>query len=152
MHLKAERGFPEKSFMSDNVFIDTNLLLYAASHTGSPKEDFARKWLVDTIDQHDVWISTQVMMEFSANLIKKAKVSPTAVQARLEVFQAFGIIRLGPEEVAEGLSWMTRASLSFWDACIVAAANRANCSILFSEDMQANRTFGSTRIINPFQQ
>lgn len=40
--------------------------------------------------------------------------------------------------------------LSFWDALIVAAANRVNARYLLSEDMQDGQTFGETTIMNPF--
>ncbi len=41
--------------------------------------------------------------------------------------------------------------LSFWDAVIVRAAVEADCSELFSEDLQDGRKFGSVVVRNPFR-
>lgn len=41
--------------------------------------------------------------------------------------------------------------LSWYDSLIVAAAEEANCEILYSEDLQHGRHFGSLLIENPFQ-
>jgi predicted nucleic acid-binding protein len=40
--------------------------------------------------------------------------------------------------------------LSFYDALIVASAIEAGCDIVYSEDMQHGRKFGSLTIVNPF--
>ncbi|WP_158282783.1 hypothetical protein [Aminobacter sp. AP02] len=41
--------------------------------------------------------------------------------------------------------------MPFYDALVVAAALRANCAVLWLEDMQHGRTIeGRLRIVNPF--
>ena len=40
--------------------------------------------------------------------------------------------------------------LSFYDALIVAAAQEAGCEVLYSEDLQHGRSFGTLRVENPF--
>ncbi|MBI4518672.1 MAG: hypothetical protein HY699_22990 [Deltaproteobacteria bacterium] len=40
--------------------------------------------------------------------------------------------------------------LSFWDALIVGAARKADCSVLYTEDLQHGRRFNGLSIINPF--
>lgn len=43
-----------------------------------------------------------------------------------------------------------RYSLSFYDAAIVQAANDLNCTILYSEDLQAGARYGKVKVVNPF--
>lgn len=43
-----------------------------------------------------------------------------------------------------------RYRFAWWDAQIVAAARRANCALLLSEDMQHELDVDGTRIVNPF--
>jgi predicted nucleic acid-binding protein len=45
---------------------------------------------------------------------------------------------------------MDRASVSYWDALIVAAAETAGCGYLLSEDFQAGRKFDDLTVVNPF--
>ncbi len=46
---------------------------------------------------------------------------------------------------------MDTAQLSFWDALIVAAAERRGCQWLLSEDFQAGRKIGPVTVVNPFR-
>ncbi|AMM40220.1 twitching motility protein PilT [Candidatus Desulfofervidus auxilii] len=40
--------------------------------------------------------------------------------------------------------------ISFWDALIVAAAQRAVCKILFTEDLSHGMKIAGIEIVNPF--
>jgi predicted nucleic acid-binding protein len=44
-----------------------------------------------------------------------------------------------------------RYRISWYDSLIVAAAIEADCSILYSEDLQHGQRFESTRVKNPFR-
>jgi len=58
--------------MNDSVFLDTNILVYSYSFAELDKQGVARH----LIDQHDSFISTQVLQELANTLIKKFKASP----------------------------------------------------------------------------
>jgi predicted nucleic acid-binding protein len=45
---------------------------------------------------------------------------------------------------------MDQAQLAYWDALIVAAAERAGCQVLLTEDFQEGKSFGPVQIVNPF--
>jgi predicted nucleic acid-binding protein len=51
--------------------------------------------------------------------------------------------------VIEALTIETRFQISFWDALIVHAAERAGAAILYSEDFSDGQTYGSVRVVNP---
>jgi len=48
-------------------------------------------------------------------------------------------------------TFFTKYELSWWDAMILAAADRAQCSLVLSEDMSHAQSFGNMRVLNPFQ-
>jgi predicted nucleic acid-binding protein len=52
--------------------------------------------------------------------------------------------------VQEAWQWMDAAQLSYWDALILAAADRSNSRHLLSEDFQSVRLYWAVRVLNPF--
>jgi len=53
--------------------------------------------------------------------------------------------------VRRALEVKTRWKLSYWDSLIVSAAERGNCTILYSEDMSHGQQLGDVLIRNPFE-
>ena len=47
--------------------------------------------------------------------------------------------------------WLDHAGLNYWDALILAAAERAGTRWILSEDFQDGRKYGSIRVVNPFR-
>jgi predicted nucleic acid-binding protein len=46
---------------------------------------------------------------------------------------------------------MGKFNLNFWDALILATASREGCTILYSEDFQHGRAYGTVKVVNPFR-
>ena len=55
--------------MSDNVFLDTNILVYSYSSTEPEKQAIARKLIADS----NSFISTQVLQELTNTITRKFK-------------------------------------------------------------------------------
>jgi predicted nucleic acid-binding protein len=51
---------------------------------------------------------------------------------------------------AEALHLQHRYRLSWYDSLILAGAIEAQCSVLYSEDLQHGQRFGDLQIENPF--
>lgn len=122
--------------MSDKVFVDSNLWLYAfISRPGEEsKHVLARDLVVKPVRYI---VSEQVIAEVSANLLRKASIEGAHLMRLVESF--YGRCQV----VTPGLDLHRRANglrgkyhLSFWDSLIVAAALEAGCNILLTEDMQ----------------
>ncbi len=47
---------------------------------------------------------------------------------------------------------MDEAGIAYWDALIVAAAERGGCRLLLSEDFQQGRRFGEITVVSPFRE
>jgi predicted nucleic acid-binding protein len=52
--------------------------------------------------------------------------------------------------VQQAWHWTDTAQLSYWDALILAAAQRAGAGYLLSEDFQPNRRDQDVVVLNPF--
>ncbi len=133
-----------------SVFFDTNVLLYADDASGGPKTDIARGLLREALIQRNGVVSTQVLQEYYVNAAKKLRLEGSAARARVEVYLGFDVVTVTPPLVLAAVDLHRLDTLSFWDALVVRAAEQANCSTLYSEDLQAGRRFGGVRVVNPF--
>jgi len=134
----------------DLFFVDTNILLYAADGRDSHKRAIAGQWLNRLWQQGSGRISWQVLHEYYINAVRKMGVpEPTA----RETVESFAVWR--PVDSSLGLvqaAWraMEEAQLNYWDALILAAAQRAGCPWLISEDLQNGRSIIGVTVLDPF--
>lgn len=61
------------SFMSGNVFLDTNVLVYANDAAEPDKQQIARKLLTDVLHAENGVISVQVLSEFWVTVKRKIR-------------------------------------------------------------------------------
>jgi len=52
--------------------------------------------------------------------------------------------------VAAGLALARRYQLKYYDAALLAAADRLGAPIFYTEDLNHNQVYGSVRAVNPF--
>jgi len=117
------------------AFIDTNVLLYGVDGGDPGKKDRARALLASIAENGTGTISPQVAAEFAFNLVKKFGRTPAEADILCDDLVAFAIATATVDTVRDALRLMSKASLSFWDANIVATAAREGCDVLYSEDM-----------------
>ena len=133
--------------MSDKVFFDTNVLLYTIG------QHDARTPTAEALLSRGGLISVQVLNELASVAHRKLRLSWP------EITEALGAIRiLCPSPIpitAEmhdaALRLAGQHGFHIYDALIVAAALEGECSILYSEDLQAGQVIdGRLTIHNPF--
>ena len=134
-------------------FYDSNVLLHAFSKTADefPKRDIARALL----EGGDWCISAQVLQEFYANALR-VRAGRLALMGAQEAAQI--VERLQPKVatatdgplVREATRISQRYVVSYWDAAIIAAAQRAGAGELLSEDLNAGQVFEGVTVVNPF--
>ena len=98
-------------------------------------------------------VSTQVLAEFAATLLHKLS-PPVPPDDVLTILNALGPIRLvAPDGDIAHRAVEARASygLHFDDGMIVAAAERAGCGRIWSEDLNAGQRYFGVAVTNPFQ-
>jgi predicted nucleic acid-binding protein len=113
------------------AFVDTNVLLYAAST--DPAEAGKRAEARRILSGGAFAFSVQVALAFLKGI------NPTTVVA------------LDYELFEEATGIQQRFQISYWDAAIVAAAKRLNCRALYSEDLSDGQSYDGVRVVNPFR-
>lgn len=99
-------------------------------------------------------VSYQVVQEFfNVALTRFAKpFSLDEAQDYLSLtFKPILAVHSSPRLFLEALHIQRQYRLSWYDSLIVAAAQQAECSILFTEDMQHGQRIGNLKIENPFR-
>lgn len=136
--------------MPDDVFIDTNVLVYAHDLDAGRKHQVARQ-LIETQWCKPVWpcISVQVLQELAVNLVRKG-VSLQETRETVRDYTAWRVAENTVPLLEAALDEMARWRLSFWDALILAAAREAGASIIYSEDLSAGQDDGGICVENPF--
>lgn len=136
-----------------SVFVDTNVLAYAHDATDTRRQDIARTRLEDLWQTGSGVISTQVLAEFYN--VATRKFDPPMVQKRVReivaAYEEWRPIQVDALLIVTASLLEEKHSLSFWDALIVEAARRAGAEMILTEDLQHDRRFGTTRVVNPFR-
>lgn len=134
--------------MSNKVFIDSNVWLYAAMENDNEKSILAKQ----VIEQNSIVVSTQVINEISFNLLRKYRYSEQEIISFINSITAHcQISRLELQTCLIASTLRQRYALSFWDSLIVSSALETECSILYSEDMQHGLQIQHLQIINPLK-
>lgn len=135
---------------SEPVFVDTNILLYANAPDHGQKHELAKELLMRLWTDGNGVISTQVLQEFFVNLSKhrSTPLEPSTARAVVENLLTWTVIVNDGRSVLDAIDIQSRYRLSFWDALIVQAAERAGATKLYSEDLN-EQYYGEVEVINP---
>ncbi len=137
--------------MSGADFLDTNVVVYAYDDRSPQKQEVARRLLKSGVSGKIV-ISTQVLAEFAATMLHKVSppATPEAVMRGLEALEAIRLIVPDAELVRRAVEARAAYGLHFCDGMIVAAAERAGCGRILSEDLNAGQKYFGVMVTNPF--
>ena len=137
--------------MSDKIFIDTNVLIYAFSEDEPTKQQKALN-LIDAV-ACDAIISNQVINEFANIFLKKFKLPIEQVEdSFLELDSLLNIVSFDMSTQIRALRLKQRYNLQYFDSLIISTALENKCNILYSEDMQHELIIDNRlKIINPFK-
>ncbi|MFD2182617.1 PIN domain-containing protein [Rhodoplanes azumiensis] len=133
-------------------FLDTNILLYAALGKSDAPEKFRISRAL--LASWNFGLSTQVLGEFFVNAVLKSKrpLSCTEAAAMVAVFMERPCVVIDQAIVRAAMAHAQRYQIKYWDAAIIAAAERLEAPVLYTEDLNNGQTYGSVRVENPFSQ
>jgi predicted nucleic acid-binding protein len=134
--------------MTDKVFMDTNLWIYL--YSDDDKSAIVAELVNQNVD--DIILSAQVLGElFSVITRKKLKTLPAATQIVGDIASLYEVAGLDRFSVAKAIQIHTKYQYSYYDSLIIASALENDCTILYTEDMQAGQVIeGALTIVNPF--
>jgi predicted nucleic acid-binding protein len=148
------RPFASRYRMTDfaRTFVDSNILIYANDTDERAKQKLAIEAL-DELWRHDTGaVSVQVLQEFYNVVTRKMKSRVSKEQAQKVVLlysQWCGVTTA--HEVQTAFRIESTAKISFWDALIVACAQKSGATRILSEDLQHGQIIAGIEIANPFR-
>ncbi|HEY7837932.1 MAG TPA: PIN domain-containing protein [Terriglobales bacterium] len=139
--------------MNAKCLLDTNIFVYAFHPDAPAKARIANDLIRAAVASGQGVISYQVIQEFFSVALRKFPQPIPAAESGVILAEVFR-----PLLAIESSMWLFRQALDLtrdhrlpWcDALIVAAAQEAECGILYSEDFQHGRRFGGVLVQNPF--
>ena len=134
------------------MFVDTNLWVYRLDQREPEKSTFIRDWLRAVAVEHEIVVSTQVLIEFRSVLTRKLlpPLSSADIRLALEILSAFEVVPTHVAVVLDAHELAESEQLPWFDALIVEAALRSHCGVLYSEDFSHGRRIGALTVCNPF--
>jgi predicted nucleic acid-binding protein len=139
--------------MTGPVFVDTNVLIYARDPAAAGRHARARAWLEALWRRRLGRLSYQVLAEYYVTATRRLKPPLPVEVARADVRNLLVWRPVGQDAELLESAWAVqdRFGLSWWDALIVAAARRAGCTLLLSEDLNPGQDYGGVMVVSPFE-
>ncbi|MGA9495144.1 MAG: PIN domain-containing protein [Terriglobales bacterium] len=137
--------------MSGADFLDTNVVVYAYDDRSPQKQEVARHLQKVGISGKTV-MSAQVLAEFAATMLHKVTPAATeaAVMTALDALSNLRLVAPDSELVRRAVEARAAYGIHFYDGLIVAAAERAGCQRILSEDFNAGQEYFGVTVVNPF--
>lgn len=135
--------------MPDNIFVDTNILIYFIS-ADQTKKTKAKEVIFSS---QEAYISSQVITEFISVCFSKNLLGLEEITTLVNDFmEALRFSSIEESTINKALKIKKHLHYSYWDCLIIASALENNCSILYTEDMQDKQVVeNGLTIINPFK-
>ena len=140
--------------MSDRIFVDTNILVYAHDLSAGDRHAKASAVIESLWEAETGVISTQVLQEFYVTVTRKIKNPLRLAEAReiIRNYLAWPVQINDPETTIRASEIEEKNNLSFWDALIVAAALRLQAKKIITEDLNHGQIIEGILIENPLLQ
>jgi predicted nucleic acid-binding protein len=139
--------------VAGDVFIDTNVIVYAAEGTDASRSAVAERILERLRASGRGVVSQQVLAEFArvaTERIPSPLTADAAVQWVRGIAESFRVLEVTPAVIAEALHVKERNQVSYWDAQVLAAARLNLVGTLLTEDLADGIDYEGVRVVNPF--
>ena len=133
-------------------FVDTNVLVYAYDKHSETKQAGALRLLRAGMLDDALAVSAQVLGEFFTVATRRIQEPLTADEAAaaIDALRSIPVVEIDRQLVERAIETHKRYGIVYWDALIVAAAERAGCVEVLSEDLNAGQRYGGVVVSNPF--
>lgn len=133
------------------TFVDTNVLVYSVDSADARKHQRAAEIVTDMLENPDRYrISSQVLSEFCCTMIRKFGMHTSSLLALVRELRNLKIVDMDADTVARAIELQAIYGIQFYDAQILAAAERAGCTEVYSEDLSSGANYCGMMLVNPF--
>ena len=132
-------------------FIDTNVLVYASTDQDARKGEIARDVIAHAMMvNHDGCISTQVLSEFCNTMLRKLRHDRESVDGFLDYYRELVAADVTVDLIRSAIDVQAEFGIQYYDALIVATAEKLGCHEIVSEDFNAGQIYRGMVVVNPF--
>lgn len=138
--------------MTDRVFVDTNILVYAYDRSDPAKHAKANAALAELWRKGCGTLSTQVLSEFFVVVTGKVSRPISLAEARdvvRDYLHPWPLVVLTGAVLDRAVSRAVASGRSLWDCTIIEAAIESGCRELYSEDFGHGQHEGDLTFVNP---
>ena len=141
--------------MKDDVFFDTNVIVYLFDKSEDRKHKIAKTLFQEGLRKYNSFISVQVINEFIVIASQKIK-KPLLLNEVKKIAEFLSdTLNVRPLEFATCMSAIkvkNKYNLSFWDSLVISSALESECKVLYTEDLQDGLMINDKLTIkNPFK-
>ena len=138
------------------ALVDTNVLVYAFDPRFPGKQRLAAELLREGIGTDEIRVPHQALVEFVAAVTRPLPGGPLlpfeeALREAEELLAQFEVLYPSEGVVRTALRGCALYQLGWFDAHLWAYAEHYGLSVLYSEDFQHDRLYGSVRVVDPFR-
>ncbi len=138
--------------MNDKRFFDTNILFYAYDTSDPGKQSTAEGLIRQAAADASGVVSTQVLGEFfHATVTRKAVLDAQEAAQAIRALAGLQVVEIDLPLVHAAIAYHRQYQLRYWDSLILAAAKRAACVELLTEDFNDGQHYDGVRARNPFR-
>lgn len=137
--------------MTAPEFLDSNIVIYAYDPNDARKQRIARELLKRAV-KGECGVSVQVLAEVAATLLHKVtpRTPPETVAEILDLLGPIPTFSPDADTVRRAVQACAQYGVHFYDGMILAAAERAGCRRVWSEDLNTGQVYFGIRVENPF--
>lgn len=134
------------------IFLDSNVLVYSVDERDERKFAIATSIVDDALNDHEGYaIAVQTLAEFTNVAIGKLALPSDEVVDFVKMFSDISTVRPDSEIVQRGVAIKNRYDIQFYDAMMLAAAERAGASEIYTEDLNDGQFYCDIKAVNPFK-
>ncbi len=134
------------------ALLDSNVLVYTADRTDAAKNGKAVSIVQAAMrNRREYAISVQTLTEFANVSLRKLFLPPDAVLDFLRAFRKMETISPDNEMVTRGVEIKALYGIQFYDAMMVAAAERVEAGEIWTEDLNDGQMYCGVKAVNPFK-
>lgn len=140
---------------NERFFIDSNVLVYMYDTSEPLKQRLSEELVKGLLRIENGAVSVQVLGEFFNNVTRRIA-NPLTIQEADRAVDAISssptldVLNIDLPMVRRAIATHSRYGTTYWDSLIAAAAEKAGCSAILSEDFNSGQSYHGILAINPF--
>ena len=132
------------------TFVDSNVFVYALDRNATSKQRKARRIVADAFAARATHrISSQVLAEFSSVAIRKLGIGTPLLLSLLAEMGKISHVAIDNALVSRAVEIQGIYGIQYYDAQIVAAAERIGCDSILTEDLNDGQLYCGIMAVNP---